>query len=254
MTPRAALRVLPLPEFGEGVVRVEVACPTSITGATQISAPGCPALAIESLTTLLAYRHADGCGRCDLADVHAAGDEEFRAMVERASAARRARRIEAYAAERRNWPMLKASLIGNLGGDPESRTSPDGRAFLRMNVACNYRARDQGGVWEDRTEWVRVTVFGQRAEALAQHLRKGSRVYVDGRLEARPWTDRQQQPHAGLEVIATDVQFAGPRVEDERTSGEGRTQGDGPAGPGPSGGGCPPTQPSDADGLEDLLF
>ncbi len=103
--------------------------------------------------------------------------------------------------------MLKTMLIGNLGRDPDMRYTPEGRPTLRFNVACNYRERSPEGEWQDATEWVRVSVFGQRAEALAQQLRKGSRVYVDGRLEARPWTDRQQQPHAGLEVIASDVQF-----------------------------------------------
>ena len=110
--------------------------------------------------------------------------------------------------------MLKATLIGNLGGDPELKYSPDGRPFLRFNVACNYRARDQQGEWQDRTEWVRVTVFGQQAERLSQYLRKGSRVYVDGRLEARPWTDQQHQARAGLEVIAADVKFMSPRVDE----------------------------------------
>jgi single-strand DNA-binding protein len=112
--------------------------------------------------------------------------------------------------------MLKAMLLGNLGRDPELKYSPEGRPTLRFTVASNYRVRSSEGEWQDATEWVRVSVFGQRAEALAQQLRKGSRVYVDGRLEARPWTDRQQQPHAGLEVIARDVEFAGPRVDDER--------------------------------------
>ena len=101
--------------------------------------------------------------------------------------------------------MLKANLIGNLGGDPDMRYSPDGRPFLRMNVACNYRARSPEGEWQDHTEWVRVTVFGQQAERLSQYLRKGSKVYIDGRLEARPWTDQQHQVRAGLEVIANEA-------------------------------------------------
>jgi len=137
--------------------------------------------------------------------------------------------------------MLKAMLIGNLGGDPELKYSPEGRAFLRMNVACNYRARDPQGEWQDKVEWVRATVFGQRAETLAQHLRKGSRVYVDGRLEARPWTDQQHQARAGLEVIADEVQFASPRADDEH----------GVPAPAPSGERRPPVD--DAE-LEDLPF
>ena len=114
--------------------------------------------------------------------------------------------------------MLKASLIGNLGGDPDLRCSPEGRPFLRMNVACSYRARDAQGEWQDRTEWVRVTVFGQRVEALATMLKKGMRVYADGRLEARPWTDRGGAVRAGLELVAGDVEFAGAHAPDFDTT------------------------------------
>ena len=103
--------------------------------------------------------------------------------------------------------MLKATIIGNLGGDPDMRYSASGAPFLRFNVASNYRTRTPEGEWQDRTEWVRVTVFGQRAESLAPNLHKGTRVFVDGRLEARPWTDQQGQVRAGLEVVATDVVY-----------------------------------------------
>jgi single-strand DNA-binding protein len=111
--------------------------------------------------------------------------------------------------------MLKASVIGNLGSDPELRYSPSGQAMLRMNVASNYRARTPEGEWQDRTEWVRCTVFGQRAESLSSLLKKGMRVYADGRLEARPWADRNGQVRAGLELIASDVEFASSRQADE---------------------------------------
>ena len=157
--------------------------------------------------------------------------------------------------------MLKASVIGNLGADAELRYSPSGQAFLRMNVACNYRARSPEGEWQDRTEWVRATLFGQQAERLSQYLRKGTKVYVDGRLEARPWTDQQGQVRAGLEVIANDVQFMSGRGDDARTSGEGASQGGGRE-PGAGGTGDPaqgardrmPAPSSDDGGLEDLPF
>jgi single-strand DNA-binding protein len=103
--------------------------------------------------------------------------------------------------------MLKCTIIGNLGSDPELRYSAGGQAFLRFNVASNFRARSPEGEWRDKTEWVRVTLFGQRAESLANLLKKGTRVYVEGRLEARPWTDQQGQVRAGLEVAASDVEF-----------------------------------------------
>ena len=110
--------------------------------------------------------------------------------------------------------MLKGLVIGNLGGNPELKYSADGRPVLRMNVASNYRARTPEGEWQDRTEWVRVVVFGQRAEALAQHLQKGMRIYADGRLEARPWTDRTGSIRAGLELTAGEIEFAGQRQPD----------------------------------------
>ena len=125
--------------------------------------------------------------------------------------------------------MLKAMLIGNLGNDPELRYSANGAPFLRFNLASNYRTKTAEGNWEDRTEWVRVTVTGQRAESLSQYLKKGTKVYVDGRLEARPWTDNQGQVRAGLEVMANEVQFmtsrddgAGDRAPAAASAGNGR--------------------------------
>jgi single-strand DNA-binding protein len=107
--------------------------------------------------------------------------------------------------------MLKATLIGNLGSDPELRYSANGSAFLRMNVAANTRTQTSQGAWEDRIEWVRVTVTGTRAETLPEYLRKGSRVYVEGRLEARPWMTRESKLRAGLELVAFDVEFMSAR-------------------------------------------
>jgi single-strand DNA-binding protein len=158
--------------------------------------------------------------------------------------------------------MLKASIIGNLGNDPEMRYSAGGAAFLRFNVASNFRARSPEGEWQDKTEWVRVTVFGQRAETLGQYLKKGSRVYVDGRLEARPWTDQQGQVRAGLELVASDVEFMSTRADDEmRGSGGGGDYGSAPPRERSGGGAPPPRQaqqsrpdPGDDGDLEDLPF
>ena len=109
--------------------------------------------------------------------------------------------------------MLTASVIGNLGNDPEMRYTQSGTATLRFNVATNGRAKNSDGQWEDRTEWVRVTVFGQRAESLNEYLRKGTRVFVYGRLDARPWTTKDGDLRAGLEVIASDVEFMSSRQD-----------------------------------------
>lgn len=130
--------------------------------------------------------------------------------------------------------MLKASVIGNLGSDPEMQYSVNGNAFLRMNVASNYRVRGQDGAWTDQTEWVRVTVFGQRAESLSNYLKKGTRVYADGRLEARPWTDQQGNVRAGLELVASDVEFMSSREDNgqQRPAAAGRTPMNGRRDPG----------------------
>ncbi len=107
--------------------------------------------------------------------------------------------------------MLQATLIGNLGNDPDMRYSASGNPLLRFNVAANYRTRTPEGEYQDRTEWVRVTVIGTRAESLSPYLKKGSRVYVEGRLEARPWTTRENEIRAGLEVLADTIEFMSPR-------------------------------------------
>lgn len=117
--------------------------------------------------------------------------------------------------------MLKATIIGNLGNDPDMRYSANGQPFLRFNVASNYRTRTPEGEWQDRVEWVQVTVFGQRAETLSQYLNKGMRVYCEGRLEARPWTDQQQNIRAGLQLMASDVEFMTSRADDEERRADG---------------------------------
>jgi single-strand DNA-binding protein len=162
--------------------------------------------------------------------------------------------------------MLKASVIGNLGNDPELRYSPSGAPSLRVNVASNYRARTPEGEWEDRTEWVRVIIFGQRAESLAQYLKKGTRVFVDGRLEARPWTDRENRVRAGLEIVASDIEFTSTRqADDEGQQDGGDTTVGGTLSSAAGTGSAPPVQPApqsrpapepDPDGgeLEDLPF
>ena len=109
--------------------------------------------------------------------------------------------------------MLKATIIGNIGADPDMKYSANGSPLLRFNLAANYRTRTPEGEYQDKTEWIRVTVFGQRAETLSQHLRKGTKVYVEGRLEARPWTDNQGQIKAGLEVMANEVEFMSARQD-----------------------------------------
>jgi single-strand DNA-binding protein len=110
--------------------------------------------------------------------------------------------------------MLRASVIGNCGSDAELKYSANGNAMLRVNVASNYRIRQQDGSWQDATEWVRVVVIGKRAETLGQYIKRGTKVYADGRLEARPWTDNSGNVRAGLELLANDIEFMSTRQDD----------------------------------------
>ena len=155
--------------------------------------------------------------------------------------------------------MLRAMLAGNLGGDAEMRYSANGPPFLRFNVASNSITRSPDGEWQKRTEWVRVTPFGQRVAFLSQLLRRGTFVCVDGRLEARPWTDQHGQVLAGLEIVASDVEFANPRPGDEAgdsDTGGGSAAHDRSGQSGPPSRQAPPSRPDSGDDgdLEDLPF
>jgi single-strand DNA-binding protein len=111
--------------------------------------------------------------------------------------------------------MLKAQVIGNLGSDPEVRYTASGMAVLSFNVASNGRTKTVSGEWQDSTEWIRCSIFGDRAEKLSVHLARGLRVFVDGRLESRPWIDRTNNPRAGLELVVDSIEFVSSRERDE---------------------------------------
>ena len=91
--------------------------------------------------------------------------------------------------------LNKCMIIGNLGRDPEMRYTPSGQAVTQFTVATNRRWRDQQGEWQEETEWFRVVVWGQQAERAAERLRKGNKVYVEGRIQTRQWED-QTRPEA----------------------------------------------------------
>lgn len=142
--------------------------------------------------------------------------------------------------------LCKVTIIGNLGRDPEKRYTQDGRPITRFSVAATTR-RQREGEWQDHTEWFGVTVFGTRAETLVDRLSKGSRVYVEGRLESRTY-ESGGQTRVGLDVIANEVVLLDSRQRDD--SGE---MGFEPVGAERSGRGAPAAAPAE-DELEDLPF
>ena len=96
----------------------------------------------------------------------------------------------------------KVILVGNLGGDPETRYLPNGNAVTNITLATTDSWKDkQTGQQQERTEWHRVVLFGKVAEIAAEYLRKGSQCYIEGRLQTRKWQDQQGQDRYSTEVV-----------------------------------------------------
>lgn len=96
----------------------------------------------------------------------------------------------------------KVILIGNLGADPETRYTPSGNAVTNLSVATDESYKDrQTGQLVPRTEWHRVVLFGKLAEVAGQYLRKGSKVYLEGRLQTRKWQDQSGQDRYTTEIV-----------------------------------------------------
>ncbi len=101
--------------------------------------------------------------------------------------------------------LNKCMIIGNLGRDPEMRYTPGGQAVTQFTVAVNRNFRGTDGQWQEDTEWFRVVVWREAAERAAERLRKGAKVYVEGRLQTREWQDRDGQKRYTTELIADRV-------------------------------------------------
>jgi single-strand DNA-binding protein len=108
----------------------------------------------------------------------------------------------------------KVILIGNLGKDPEVKYTPSGTPVAKLTLATNERFKDKGGEWQDRTEWHNVVVWQRLAEIAGEYLKKGSKVYIEGRLQTRSWDDKQtNQKKYMTEVVAQDLVLLGGRGE-----------------------------------------
>ncbi|HQT81790.1 MAG: single-stranded DNA-binding protein [Ferrovum sp. 37-45-19] len=105
----------------------------------------------------------------------------------------------------------KVILVGNLGRDPEVRYSSDGAAIANISVATTDVWKDKSGEKQEKTEWHRVAFFGRLAEIAGEYLKKGSQVYLEGRLQTRKWQDKEGQERYTTEVIADRMQMLGGR-------------------------------------------
>ena len=105
----------------------------------------------------------------------------------------------------------KVILIGNLGRDPETRYMPDGGAITNISIATTETWKDKNGDKQEKTEWHRVAFFGKLAEIAGEYLKKGSQVYVEGRLQTRKWQDKDGQDKYTTEIVANAMQMLGSR-------------------------------------------
>jgi single-strand DNA-binding protein len=106
----------------------------------------------------------------------------------------------------------KVIIVGNLGKDPETRYMPSGSAVTNLRIATSESWKDkQSGEQQERTEWHAVAMFGRLAEIAAEYLRKGSQVYIEGKLRTRKWQDKEGKDRYTTEIVADEMQMLGSR-------------------------------------------
>ncbi len=116
--------------------------------------------------------------------------------------------------------LNRVTLAGNLGRDPELVHTPGGRAVMNLPLATHEAWTDKEGQRKQQTEWHHVVVWGKRAERVAERLRKGSLVYVSGRLRTRTWKDRDNRERTTTEIQADQVVFLGTPAPREATAAD----------------------------------
>jgi single-strand DNA-binding protein len=105
----------------------------------------------------------------------------------------------------------KVILVGNLGRDPETRYTTGGDPITNVSIATTDTWKDKNGEKQEKTEWHRVAFFGKLAEIAGEYLKKGSQVYVEGRLQTRKWQDKEGQDKYTTEIVADRMQMLGSR-------------------------------------------
>lgn len=106
----------------------------------------------------------------------------------------------------------KVILVGNVGQDPEVKYTPSGVPVAKFSLATNERFKDKNDQWQDRTEWHSIVSWQRLAEIVGEYVRKGTKIYVEGKLQTTTWEDRQNGgKNYRTEVVARDIVLLGPR-------------------------------------------
>ena len=112
-------------------------------------------------------------------------------------------------------------LIGNLGADPEQRQANNGNAITNFSIATSRRWKDKDGQMQDETEWHRIVAFGRLGEICGQYLRKGSKIYIEGRIQTRQWDDRDGNKRYSTEIVAGEMKMLDSRQDISEQSNRG---------------------------------
>jgi single-strand DNA-binding protein len=106
----------------------------------------------------------------------------------------------------------KVILVGNVGQDPEVKYTPSGVPVAKLSIATNERFKDKNVVWQDRTEWHTAVAWQRLAEIVGEYVRKGSKLYIEGKLQTSSWEDKQSgERKYRTEIVARDIVLLGPR-------------------------------------------
>ncbi|HEV1994381.1 MAG TPA: single-stranded DNA-binding protein [Candidatus Acidoferrum sp.] len=138
----------------------------------------------------------------------------------------------------------KVILVGRLGRDPETRYTGGGQAVANFSMATDESYKDKNGERQKRTEWHKIVVWGKQAEIAQQYLKKGSLIFLEGRIQSREWQDKEGQKRTSFEIVANNFRMLGSRAEGAAAGGGG---GGGAAAAARSGGGDEHEQPVPAD-------
>ena len=114
----------------------------------------------------------------------------------------------------------KVILVGNLGKDPEVKFTPSGTAVAKFSLATNERYKDKAGEWQDRTEWHNIVAWQRLAEIVGEYVKKGNKIYIEGRLQTSSWDDKETgQKKYKTEIIANELVLLGGRGEGDSEGG-----------------------------------
>lgn len=116
--------------------------------------------------------------------------------------------------------LNKVMLIGNLGQDPETRYTQDGRAVSNFSLATNMKWKNKEGDQQEQVEWHRIVVFGNLAEICQKYLKKGKQVYIEGRIQTRKWQDDDGNNRYTTEVVANQMKMLGSNGKSEPAANE----------------------------------